>query len=92
VIKSNSGDDSINTDTKITYNQHLSLNEDSNKKLSSIIKKPELTEKIYVSNVGKEKTIEIYRIKREPNIELKKVINLLNIKRRIFRLQKKAIK
>lgn len=66
--------DPINTEAK-TNNNHLSLNEDSNKRLSSILNKPELTEKIYINNVGKEKTIEIQRVKRETPIELKKVIN-----------------
>lgn len=67
MIKSNSIADSANIES------NLLLNEESNKKISSILKKPELADKIYISGSGKEKTIEIHRPKREQNIEIKKV-------------------
>jgi len=54
----------------------LDLEENSIKKICSVLKKPDTSDKILVSNFGKDKTIEIPRAKRETNIELKKVNNL----------------
>ncbi len=81
MIKTNPNVNPSNNEDKTAKDSCLSLNEGSNKKISSMLKKPELTDKIYVSNIGREKTIEIHRVKREPNIEVKKVglLKFLNL-------------
>ena len=85
MIKSNN---SLNTNIINAHNPNqykdesfdVNLDENSNKKILSVLKKPESIEKIYVSRVNNDKKIEIQRVKRETNIELKRVIFYLHLK------------
>jgi len=89
VIKSKT--DSNTTKHSDEYNetiQDLEYENNTNRKVSSVLKKPEIgsENKIYVKNFARDRTIEIERVKREANVELKKVIFYeANFKNSIFK-------